>query len=69
MVTVINTPAAAGQSSSAGWIVAGVLVIAATLVALFVWPGYARQTAEPTTVRESPHLTTQTLTALPNNLL
>ncbi|MBP7741504.1 MAG: hypothetical protein KA104_02325 [Candidatus Pacebacteria bacterium] len=51
MVTVINTPAAAGQSSSAGWIVAGVLVIAATLVALFVWPGYARQTAEPTTVQ------------------
>ena len=51
MVTVINTPGNTTESSSAGWIVAGVLIIAAVLVALFVWPGYARPTAEATTVQ------------------
>jgi len=51
MVTVINTPAGAGQSSSAGWVVAGVLIIAAVLVALFVWPGYARSAPEPATMQ------------------
>ena len=49
MVTVINTPAGASQSSSAGWIVVGVLIIAAVLVALFVWPGYASTTSKAET--------------------
>lgn len=51
MVTVINTPGGTNESSAAGWVVAGVLVIAAVLIALFVWPGYARPTPEPAAVQ------------------
>ena len=34
-------------SGAGGWIIAGVLLIGITLVALFVWPGYGRNAAAP----------------------
>lgn len=41
MATIVNTPGVANDSGVGGWIVAAVLIIAAVLIALFVWPGYA----------------------------
>lgn len=47
MATVINTPATrdTSESAAAGWAVAVIVLIAAGLIALFVWPGYVRQSA------------------------
>lgn len=48
MATVINTPATREVSSdgaAAGWAVAVVVLVGAILLALFVWPGYVRQSA------------------------
>lgn len=39
MATVINNPS--DGASSAGWIVAAVVLVAIVLIALFVWPGFA----------------------------
>lgn len=49
MATVINTPVAreTSDSAAAGWAVAVIVLIAAGLIALFVWPGYVRQSTVP----------------------
>lgn len=47
MATIVNNP----DTGSGGWAVAVVLLVVVALVALFVWPGYVRQTAAPTTTQ------------------
>lgn len=42
MATVINTP---GAESAAGWAVAVIVLVAAVLVGLFVWPGLLQRAA------------------------
>ncbi len=51
MATVINTPATrdTADGAAAGWAVAVVVIVAVALLALFVWPGYVRQSAAPAT--------------------
>jgi hypothetical protein len=52
MATVINTPgtATSNDGAAAGWAVAAVVLLAALLVALFVWPGWVRPAATQNTV-------------------
>jgi len=45
MATVINTPAQNADNATAGWAVAVVVLVAAVLIALFVWPGFVRPAA------------------------
>lgn len=48
MATVINTPSVRDSTSdgaAAGWAVAVVVLLGALLLALFVWPGFVRQSA------------------------
>lgn len=49
MATVINTPATRESSdgAAAGWAVAVIVLVAIGLIALFVYPGYIRQSAAP----------------------
>lgn len=49
MATIVNNPDGNGAS---GWIVAVVVLVVLLLIALFVWPGLAR---ENTTVQETPN--------------
>ncbi len=56
MATVINTPAQASDSgAAAGWAVAVIVLVGAILLALFVWPGYVRQSA-PTQQNTAPNI-------------
>ncbi len=49
MATVINTPASqTSDGAAAGWAVAIVVLVAALLVALFVYPGFIRPAATQT---------------------
>lgn len=50
MATVINTPGttSSNDGAAAGWAVAAVVLLAALLVALFVWPGFVRNNAPAT---------------------
>ncbi|HEX5774648.1 MAG TPA: hypothetical protein VFY28_01660 [Candidatus Paceibacterota bacterium] len=41
MATIVNTPANT-DGGAAGWAVAAIIVVALALLALFVWPGFAR---------------------------
>jgi len=48
MATIINTPASpSSDGGAAGWAVAVVVLLAVGLVALFVWPGFVRNSAAP----------------------
>ncbi|MBU0749897.1 hypothetical protein KKH15_00045 [Patescibacteria group bacterium] len=47
MATIVNNPGT-NESSSTGWIVAGVVIVVVALIALFVWPGYAKNMSAPT---------------------
>ena len=45
MATIVNNPGNT-DSGAAGWAVAVIVLLAAGLIAFFVWPGYVR-TSEP----------------------
>ncbi len=47
MATIVNNPGT-GDSGSAGWVVAVVILVALVLIALFVWPGFAGNMGAPT---------------------
>jgi hypothetical protein len=49
MATVINTPATrdTSESAAAGWAVAVIVLVALGIIALFVWPGFVRQSTVP----------------------
>ncbi len=48
MATVINTPATRdSDNGAAGWAVAVAVLLAVGLLALFVWPGFVRNSAAP----------------------
>lgn len=47
MATVINTTPATTEDSGAGWAVALVVLAAAVIIGLFVWPGFVRNSAAP----------------------
>ncbi len=47
MATVINTTPATSEDSGAGWAVALVVLAAAVIIGLFVWPGFVRNSAAP----------------------
>jgi hypothetical protein len=51
MATVINTPGTTtNDGAAAGWAVAAVVLVAALLIALFVWPGLVRPSASQNTI-------------------
>lgn len=52
MATIVNNPNSGNEGGSGGWIIAGVLIIAIVLIAIFVWPGFGKGggTAAPTQV-------------------
>lgn len=39
MATIVNNPGGGSDNGGGGWIIAGVLIIAIVLIAIFVWPG------------------------------
>ncbi len=42
MATIVNNPGTTDSGAgAAGWIVAAIVLVAAVLFALFVWPGFA----------------------------
>lgn len=41
MATIVNNPGST-DSGAAGWAVAAIVIIALAIIALFVWPGFAR---------------------------
>lgn len=41
MATIVNNPGSA-DSGAAGWAFAAIIIVAVALLALFVWPGFAR---------------------------
>lgn len=47
MATIVNNPGGGSDNGSGGWIIAGVIVIAVVLVAIFVWPGFGNGGAAP----------------------
>lgn len=47
MATVINTPGTTNTDTGAGWAVALVVLAAAVIIGLFIWPGYVRNSAAP----------------------
>lgn len=47
MATIVNNPGGGSDNGSGGWIIAGVLVIAVVLIAIFVWPGFGNGGAAP----------------------
>ncbi|MBU2103548.1 hypothetical protein KKD81_00595 [Patescibacteria group bacterium] len=47
MATIVNNPNSDSGGGAGGWIVAGVLIIAVVLIAIFVWPGFANQGGSP----------------------
>lgn len=46
MATIVNNPGT-NDSGSAGWVVAVVVLVAVVLIALFAWPGFARNMGAP----------------------
>lgn len=48
MATIVNNPNSGNEGGSGGWIIAGVLIIAIVLIAIFVWPGFGNGGASPT---------------------
>ncbi|MBU2123770.1 hypothetical protein KJ669_00630 [Patescibacteria group bacterium] len=48
MATIVNNPNPESSGGAGGWIIAGVLIIAVVLIAIFVWPGFGNQGSVPT---------------------